>query len=137
MNKDTIQDFGFTCFKVYRETCCGSPALTIEETTFCIWRKTTDLFWQIGDIEYPEDENPDGMKDLLFMLDGNPSTYKEFAEDYYEKNIPLASIESIYQHKPLTKELIKTLNEDLSIEDLQEDIKEIGYLECEFEMDKL
>ena len=44
------------------------------------------------------------MKDLLFMFDGNPSTYKEFAEDYYEKKILLASIESIYQHKPLTKE---------------------------------
>lgn len=105
----------------------SEPAFALEETTFCIWRKYIDSSWQIGNINYPTGEDPDGLMELLFILDSNPSTYKDFAEEYYEQEVPLSSIESIYQHKPLTKTLVKTLNEEVSVEDLQEDIQEIGY----------
>lgn len=105
----------------------SESAFVLEETTFCVWRKYVDSSWQIGNIDYPTGEDPDGLMELLFILDSNPSTYKEFAEEYYEQEVPLSSIESIYQHNPLTKKLVKTLNEEISIEDLQEDIQEIGY----------
>lgn len=105
----------------------SEPAFVLEETTFCVWRKYIDSSWQIGNIDYPTGKDPDGLMELLFILDSNPSTYKEFAEEYYEQEVPLSSIESIYQHKSLTKKLVKTLNEEVSIEDLQEDIQEIGY----------
>src|SRR5678809_383442 len=63
------------------------PAFSVEETTFCIWRKNEDAAWQTGEIKYPEEEDPDGSEDLLFILDGNPETYREFAEQYYERVI--------------------------------------------------
>lgn len=105
----------------------SEPAFSIEATTFCVWRKFTDSSWQIGEIEYPKGNDPDGMKELLEILDGNPLTYKKWAEYYFESEFSLSAIEQIYQQKTLTNELVKNLNEDISIEDIQEDIKEIGY----------
>lgn len=105
----------------------SEPAFSLESTTFCIWRKFSDLAWQIGDIDYPKENDPDGMNDLLGILDNNPVTYQKWAEYYFEKEILLPSVEHIYKQKPLTTELVKSLNEDISVEDLEKDIEEIGY----------
>ncbi len=109
------------------EEFLSEPAFNIEDTTFCVWRKYTDTSWQIGEVDYPSNENPDGLEELLFALDGNPETYKSFAYEYYEMEIPISSIKSIYQHKLLTAELVKTLNENISVGALRKDIEEIGY----------
>ena len=105
----------------------SEPAFSVEATTFCIWRRFTDSFWQIGEIDYPEGNDPDGMEDLLAILDNNPETYKEWAEYYFGREISIKSVEHIYQQKTLTEELVKSLNGDITIEDLQADIEEIGY----------
>ncbi len=105
----------------------SEPAFSLESTTFCIWRRFADSNWQIGEIVYPEENNPDGMDELLAILDGNPLTYKKWVEYYFGKEISLSSVENIYQHEPLTNEILKGLNENISIEDLEEDIEEIGY----------
>jgi hypothetical protein len=105
----------------------SEPAFSIEDTTFCIWRSHSDSSWQVGKIDYPEVDDPDGSEDLLYMLDAKPSTYKEFAEEYYERAIDLAAVEYAYHHKPLTDEIIQMLNADVSKEDLKSDIEEIGY----------
>ena len=73
------------------------------------------------------ENNPDGMEELLAILDGNPATYREWAEYYFEKEVPIKPVEHIYQQKSLTDELVKGLNDNISIEDLQADIEEIGY----------
>jgi len=109
------------------EDFLSEPAFSIESTTFCIWRKYTDLSWQIGKIDYPLGDNPDGSEDLLSILDEQPSTYKEFAERYYEKRVILSAVEHIYQHKALTPEIVAALNADVSMGTLQSDIEEIGY----------
>ena len=103
------------------------PAFSIDDTTFCIWRRYRDSSWQVGTIDYPEGENSDGSADLLFIFDGNASTYKEFAEEYYDAEINLGSVEHIYQHQPLTSRIVASLNENVTIEELKEDIIEIGY----------
>lgn len=105
----------------------SEPAFSIEDTTFCIWRKNEDSKWQIGEIDYPKSKNPDGLENLLFILDGDPLTYKEFAEEYYETEVDVSDIKEIYEHKPLTEELVEGLNQEISFEDLQPDIEEIGY----------
>lgn len=69
----------------------------------------------------------DGAESLLFVLDGNPSTYQEFAEDYYECSIDLEAVTSIYQHQPLTAEMIKALNPEVSLESLASDLEQIAY----------
>jgi hypothetical protein len=105
----------------------SEPAFSIGDTTFCIWRRYTDSSWQVGSIDYPEGGDPDGSEDLLSILDGQPSAYKEFAEYYYEKEIDLSAVEHIYQHRALTPEIVAALNADVSLGGLKSDVKEIGY----------
>jgi hypothetical protein len=103
------------------------PAFTIEDTTFCFWRRTEDPCWSIGNIAYPKGADPDGSDQLLIMLDGKPEKYREYAEECYERDIPLLAIEHIYNHQPLTDEIITSLNPDISFADLKAEIETIGY----------
>ncbi len=112
----------------------AEPAFSIEATTFCIWRRYSDSSWQIGDIAYPEgldpdtsENDPDGSEELLSILDGRPSSYHSFATYYFEEEIPLSAIQHIYEHKPLTKEIVSQLNAEITLDELRDDIEEIGY----------
>ena len=105
----------------------AEPAFTIEDATFCIWRRYIDSSWQVGSIDYPEGDDSDGSEALLRIFDGQPPTYKEFAEEYYEREVDLSAIEHVYQHKPLTSEIVAALNADVSLDELKADIEEIGY----------
>jgi hypothetical protein len=105
----------------------SEPAFSIQDTTFCIWRKHSDSTWQTGKITYPNAPDPDGSEGLLFILDSDPKTYHTFAEAYYEQEVELAAVEHIYEHKALTPEIITRLNADVTLEELKEEIEEIGY----------
>lgn len=111
----------------------SEPTFTVEATTFCVWRRYSDSSWQVGKINYSEEKDPDSSEDLLSILDGKPSTYKEFADYYYGRSFALSPIEQIYQHKLLTREIIEALNPDVSCEaDLKTDIEEIDYPSSNF-----
>lgn len=103
------------------------PALSITDTTFCIWRTYQDSAWQRGIIEFADGEDPDGSEVLLTLLDGNPRTYQAWAEEYYEQPVNLSAIIYIYEHRPLTNMVVSKLNADMSLQTLTEDIEEIGY----------
>ncbi len=103
------------------------PAFIISDTTFCIWRKHTDVGWQIGNIKYPRVSDPDGSKELLSILDGKPATYKKFAKDYYETEVSISAVKHIYEQKPLMKEVVRELNPRRRLRGLSKEIKEIGY----------
>jgi hypothetical protein len=109
------------------EAVLTDPAMVAEETSFCIWRKYSDSHWQTGKIEFPEGEDPDGSEDLLFMLDGTPKTYQQWAREYYEKDVPLDAVKAVYEHKPLTQQLVSSLNSERRFEDLESDLDEIRY----------
>jgi hypothetical protein len=102
-------------------------AFSRQDTTFCIWRTYQDASWQRGDIRFGEGADPDGSAKLLSLLDGNPQTYQEWAEDYYEQTINLDAVTHIYKHHALTPEVVATLNPDCDFQVLAADIKEIGY----------
>jgi hypothetical protein len=103
------------------------PAFTINETTFCIWRTYNDTAWRRSNIDFPDGSDPNGSQDLLEILDGEPGTYKAWAESYYGRPINLNAVKHIYEHHPLTDEIVKALNPDLSLKELVTDIEEIGY----------
>ena len=109
------------------EAVLTDPAFVAEETSFCIWRKYSDSKWQKGKIEFPDGGDPDGSEDLLFMLDGIPKTYQQWAREYYEKDVPLDAVKAVYEHKPLTQQLVSSLNPERRIEDLESDLDEIRY----------
>jgi hypothetical protein len=105
----------------------SEPAFSIQETTFCIWRRYFDSSWQVGRIDYPDEDDPDGSEYMLSILDGRPSTYREFAEPYYEKSVNLDAIAHIYKHEPLTNEIVAQLNDEITLESLIAAIEQIAY----------
>jgi hypothetical protein len=114
------------------EACLDEPAFGIEDTTFCIWRRYGDGCWQRGAIDFPPGEDPDGSEFLLSPLDGEPETYRAWAELYFNKRfLTVEMVRHIYEQRPLTDDLVAALTPDidppLAVMDLQDDIAEIGY----------
>jgi hypothetical protein len=64
---------------------------------------------------------------MLSIFDGNPKTYKAWAEDYYERSVSLSAIQKFYEHMPLTQELAQELNATIKLETLLADAAQIDY----------
>jgi len=103
------------------------PAFSVEDATFCLWRGPGDGSWQVGPIAWPDGPDPDGSAILLSPLDGNPETYRAWAEDCIEREIELVSIGHIYAHKPLNEAVVAGINPEVSLDVLAADIEEIDY----------
>lgn len=118
--------------------CLRQAAFSMEDTTFCIWRLYTDVCWQRGDIAFPSGTDPDGSEYLLSPLDSRPETYHKTATWYFNKLfLTVDMVRHVYEHRPLTDEFVAALRPDLvfeddespklGVEDLEDDIDEIGY----------
>ena len=107
----------------------SEPAFSIEYTSFFIWRTYDDDQWHTGRISYPLGDDPDGSAWMLAILDGHPATYQRWAEDYYQRPVDLAIVEHVYAHKPLTNQIVRSLNPETNLAELAEDIAKIGYPE--------
>src|SRR5262249_36369016 len=105
----------------------NEPAFSMEDVTFCIWRRHDDSVWQCGVTQFPAENDPDGSEHMLAILDSNPETYHAFAQEYYELSLSVEPIEHIYNHRPLTEEIVGALNPSLAPTDLEADALEIGY----------
>lgn len=127
------------------------PAFEADEAvTFCIWRKYSDPVWQHGPIRFPfrpGDETGlvvlnqaegifhdylDGSAQALSMLDGNPQRFWEWAnEGHYDPDaphdIPLAVVEAIFAHQPLTQAMVEALKPGLKLESIRDTLLETGY----------
>jgi hypothetical protein len=110
-------------FEHYSREAAFSP----DEVTFCVWRLTDQPHWSYSKLDLPTCSNADGSADMLSMLDGNPGTYRAWAIDYYQRDIPMEAIESVYQHRVLTEEFVGSLNPRQSLGRLNSEIVEIGY----------
>jgi hypothetical protein len=102
----------------------GMPVVTA-----CLWRQNGDDHWQTGTIDFPQDQNnPDGSDWLLALLmDPSPEAFQRFAEDYYEVPVDIEAVRHVYALRPLTREVVSSLNTELTLEDLAEDIAIAGY----------
>ncbi|MFJ1587784.1 hypothetical protein ACIOC1_31250 [Streptomyces sp. NPDC088197] len=115
--------------------CVEEPAFSDEDgmpvVTACLWRQAADTAWRTGSaIEFPDapDGDPDGAG-LLFPLltDRDADAYRAFAEDYYEVPVAPAPVHHVLALRPLTAEVVTTLNPDLTLPELADDIAAIGY----------
>jgi hypothetical protein len=113
----------------FHENFLREPAFTTEDSTFCVWRLDDQDRWTWGTVDLPPGEDPDGSAGLLAILAGRPEQYVEFGSDYYERNIDLDAVTAVYRHQPLDAALIATLNPEAELDELAEDIAEIGYPE--------
>lgn len=105
----------------------NDPAFSMDNVTFCIWRRYGDVAWQCGVAEFPEGGDADGSEWMLQILDDDPMTYQEFARDYFDRDLPREAIAQVYALKPLTDNVVRSLNDEIALADLAADIDEIGY----------
>ena len=113
----------------FHDNLLREPAFTTEDSTFCIWRRSTDAQWSCGPVDLPFVRDPDGSEALLSILSGQLQHYVEFARDYYEVEIAPADVAAVYRHDPLTNALVRRLNPGVDLESLAADMNEIGYPE--------
>jgi hypothetical protein len=98
------------------------------DITFCIWRRHSDSRWYHGRIDFPDLPDPDGSGFLLSAYDGRPETYHAWAEEYYHRSkFNLAAVHWVFEHRPLTVEIVRELNPERSLAELAEEIRQIGY----------
>ena len=105
----------------------SEPAFNLNDATLCIWRTTSDSQWHCGPVLFPEGDDPDGSEGLLWALDGNTQTYATFAREYFEVDPDVAAIEAVFQHRPLTPEIVARLNPLKDFDEALQDAEEIGY----------
>jgi hypothetical protein len=105
----------------------AEPAFSMGDTTFCIWRISSDQTWQRGLVSFPDGDDPDGSRSLLWMLDGLPETYVRFASDYYEAALNLDLVRKIYEFTPLDSTMILEINPGAEADGVFVNAAEIGY----------
>ncbi|REJ87208.1 MAG: hypothetical protein DWQ35_21940 [Planctomycetota bacterium] len=57
----------------------------------------------------------------------NPGTYKQFAEDYYEADVPLDAVSAIYRHELITTDIVSRLNASAEGESIRQSSEKMGY----------
>lgn len=69
-----------------------------------------------------------GEDELLRHLSGSPSDFASFAEDYYERAVPVEIVAEVFRHGAMTDRLVSSLNADITLEDIGHELYiEIGY----------
>ncbi|MFD7877685.1 hypothetical protein ACFV5G_26900 [Streptomyces sp. NPDC059766] len=116
-------------FKPFVEEAAFTDEDGVPVVTACLWRETTDEQWHHGTIDFPSDHtDPDGATGLFpLLVDRSPEAYQRFAEDYYEVAVDLEAVSDLYALRPLNQELVSSLNAEVTLADLAQDIAEIGY----------
>jgi hypothetical protein len=112
---------------IFDDFIYGEPIKSIG-TTFCLWT-TNSINWEIGHIKNHENNS----EEMLYIFDGNPQTYINWATDYFESyyidsGISLDTVIKIYNGEELTKEMVLTIVEEIEDwQQLETDLKEIDY----------
>lgn len=112
----------------FRTPVLEEPAFAIEDTTFVLWRLTTDDTWHAGPVELPDGPDPDGARSLLeLVLDDDPAAYVTFAADVLEVEVDPEAVAAISRSEPLTAERVAALNPDRDPQDALREAAEMTY----------
>jgi hypothetical protein len=98
------------------------PAFGWEATSFAyIQTAGADTWLRVNDLtDYAEEEA--GELELLRHLIGGPSDYADFARDYYEVELDAQPVASIFAICPITEELVKSVNPNVSLSDIADEL---------------
>jgi hypothetical protein len=104
------------------------PSFSMGDVSYCYWRRSSDPEWsKVGHPDAGLAHWSDGSADYLSILLAPASCYYDYATDYFECEPPLASIEHIYGHAPLTAAIVKSLNPQMTLAEAQASAAAIGY----------
>jgi hypothetical protein len=101
--------------------------------TAVLWRRTNDDRWHTGaGITFPpsqgsHDTSPDGTDQLTILCGDIAEDYVAFAEDYYEIEVDRTAVAHIAGLRPLTDDVVRALNPDITLSDIHEAVTTVGY----------
>jgi hypothetical protein len=95
------------------------------DVTVCFWRTREDSSWQCGPVEHGVRDGADWLFEHLVA--GQPESYLRFAKNVHEVQLRLEDIEHVYALRPLTEEVVHSLNPEAEFTALQADLARIGY----------
>ncbi len=85
----------------------GEQAILPNHVSYCFWFENGEGEWRSSICETQLDLE---LFHLIQTLDGKVSSYKQFADDYFETEIDSRTIRSILDHRELTIDMAKQLN---------------------------
>ncbi|OCQ17907.1 hypothetical protein A7985_25230 [Pseudoalteromonas luteoviolacea] len=96
----------------------SEPAFSLENVSYCFWREVQDDTWNVA---------PNGLNEfpLLKFLTVDAVYYHEWAQEYYEQEIDLEALKSVYNSLELDEDMLQKLNPEIELDDLDEDLEEI------------
>lgn len=103
-------------------------AFMMENVSFCYWQRAQEHGWR--QLAHPDARllhSYDGSADYLSILLASSHSYHAYASDYFECEPPLASIEHLYAHAPLTAPIVRSLNPQMGLDDALAAAARIGY----------
>ncbi|MFZ3498600.1 hypothetical protein ACODT5_36140 [Streptomyces sp. 5.8] len=108
------------------------PAFCVDgvlNATAVFWRGTGDAQWSAGKVEFPEGRSDADGADYLFelLVAGTPEAYRDFAEDYYETDLPLEAVRHVWELRPLTQAVVDALNPGLPLAAVAPRLVRAGY----------
>lgn len=100
------------------------PAFSMQNLSFCAWN-TGQGGW--GASPVPDHPEGDGSGHLLSLLVGEASDYRSWSSDYFEIPVNLKAVQKVLDFRPLDRALVRLLNPQVELEDIQQDLEQIGY----------
>ena len=95
------------------------------DVTVCFWRTREDSSWQCGPVERGVRDGADWL--FEHVADGRPESYRQFARNVHEVELRLEDIQHVYALRPLTEEVVYSLNPEAEFAALEADRARIGY----------
>lgn len=112
----------------------SEPAFAYDDVfaaTYVLWHQNAESVWQTGQVsfnEMDERDDPQGAHQFLDILtDATPRSYIEFAQRYFEVSVDPIAAAHIYDHRPLTERIVRTINPEASLADVATDILDANY----------
>ncbi|WP_289064309.1 hypothetical protein [uncultured Zobellia sp.] len=109
------------------ENFLKEPAFKIDELTFLSWCQISGKEWKTGRLSQFSKNDLTTSAERITAVTGDYSDYINWAEEYYEVKVDKIFAESVFDGVPLTNEMVITLNPELTLDDIREDLDEIGY----------
>ena len=105
------------------------PAFSWDYTSFAYFCPSDSVGWtRANDLTTFSEIADTGEAELLECLLGGPDDYVEFVAAYYEVEIPIDIVSSIFELQPISKPMLKRFNPEVSLSDIARELfEEIGY----------
>lgn len=104
----------------------SEPAFSMDEVSSIAWFDAVQQGWLLALPGEPEvGHRTDNL--LWLLASGDPEAYVGWAREYFEVDVPLEAVQAVFRHEPLTEDLVRSLNDEITLEDVIEDVEEIRY----------